>query len=181
MERPRFLQSSSCIKYYFKAVHTKFLFGILKKKHKPTHTLKTNWICLIDKTLYAKLCTSQQPLQYVNCSATLKVQRYEFWQGIMYFDKFLSIFNITKITASQNSSSKWKLSASHRADSSCTPGSTLPWQFIPAMIWKDQGWQSRARWKVSSASQTFTSFHLLLKRLYSIVQTPFYFLKASES
>lgn len=91
--------------------------------------------------------------------------------GKMYFNKFLPIFSIIKVTPTQNSSSNWKLSVSHKADSTCTPSSTLPWQFIPAMIWKDQGWQSRVRQKVSSASQTFTSSHLLSKRLYCFTNT----------
>lgn len=58
-----------------------------------------------------------------------------------------------------NSCSNWKLPVLWLADSTCTPGSKLPGQLIPAMFWKDQEWQSWGRWK---GQFSFSHLHLFL-------------------
>lgn len=69
-----------------------------------------------------------------------------------------------------NSCSNWKLPVLWLADSTCTPGSKLPGQLIPAMFWKDQEWQSWGRWK---GQFSFSHLHLFL----SIVKESLLFYK----
>lgn len=152
-------------------LHTKFLCGFLKEKKtnkkKILHTgsRHTDYSQLIKLHLQSLVChnnlcgmpTLQKLLNYKDMNST---------GGKMYFNKSLSMWNITEVAKQQQQL---------KAESTCAPASMLPWQLIPAMVWKDQEWQSWVRWKVCSASHTFTSFYLLSKNLFCSTNTsPFF-------